>query len=1132
MSDKLTVQRLKSTLLTGAAVCGVLAAGASAQTTVDTDRSTPIVTSTTGDTTIGTNATVTVANGTGVTIDSDNEVTTNGVIEMGNVDDATAVLITNNADFTYTQAGDIEMVDERENTTETPLDFADDRYGLRVAAGTYTGDIVFSSGSTIDLFGDNSAGIWVEGDLTGNIGFNGAMVTRGMETDAISISGDLTGDLLVGPSAQISAYGTNADAIRVDGVVDGQIRVIGAVGVTAYTDATPDSASTTYASGDGNETNDQQRARQTGHALAIRNDVTGGILVDGALPSVFSSDTEASRNAEIVVQGSGSAVSIDGGTAGITIGAYDTSDVVEDVAEGETGLGLSYGTYGLINRGTMTVNGTYQTVTATGVSIANATIDGGIRNDGSIITEARGASARAVLLRDGATTPVFYNGGRISAGTAGGAAQAGDVAAMQGGMAAGLMIKAGASVGSIVNTNRIEGVTVSDTENAYGILDESGSVTSFRNSGVVTALVTDWSDGDDSTDADVPTPTGSGIALDFSANTTGITVFNTVSDTFNSSTQSRSAFGSIGGDVYLGSGNDIYRANAGLTQGDVYLGAGNDRVELSQQASIAGDVLFGTGDDAMTADRALVVGNLDFGTGANTLSLTNGTNFSGNLLNAGTLDVTVDQSTMVLGSATNVDLGTLSITGSGDNASTLGITVSADPSGADLPPLVSRLNADTINIADGTELLTIFKGAFSAPDVEAVIMSAANLNVDLDSLILNTEGVTPFLFDQSIVIDPSDSNNVLLTLNRKSADEVGIAKNMQGAYEPIIQVLTGDEALGSALFNATTQDEFLSAFNQVVAGPLDGPMAYARAQNNSVTSIISHRVDLLRQEEALKRTIWLQEETYYVNRDSTADSNGFDGGGFVIAAGMDSPVGALDVVGASIHMASARYDEQLGEDFPFNRLTYGVDVYAAEEFGPLQFDVRAGYAAAKSESERNVDFGEVRRNLTGEWDGTQLTANGRLRYKTSLSGFDVIPFVSADYVRLEEDQYTEEGDDVIALTVLDREAQSLRANVGLSIGKTFELRPSAYETGIPGQLTPRFTAALSQELMDDPISAGYRFGEGDEFFLTSDPESSAAVLGADIDYQNQYAKVHAGVSAMVGDTTDIYTLRVGVGLKW
>jgi uncharacterized protein with beta-barrel porin domain len=1098
MTTHSTLARTSRVLLCGTAALAFLPA-AVAQETIDGDRTTPVLTSATGDLTIGGDGSVTVDNGTAVTVDSDATVVMNGTVEVGTADGATGVLVSGtDLAFGYTQTGLIDLSDDATTDDETPPDFANDRFGFRIAAGSYTGNVVFGDASQIVLAGDSSAAFAMEGDLTGNIEFDGDIDLDGEGSVGMELTGDLDGDFTFGPAATISVVGENSDGLRLMGDITGAAYLNGSISITGFQDTAPD------ADTDANNNNDEQAALVSGDAFVVAGNVGGGVLLDGALPRGFSgAESEAPRNTQITVRGSGRAMVIDGGATPATIGLVDTA-ALDDPEEG-----LDYGDWGVINRGALLANGLYAGVEAQTVYIANADIAGGIRNDGTIDATAGQAMARALVIGSGTTTPRLLNDGRISAAAIG-----------TGSSSIALSVEAGANIMELINNNRIETLVVDNDNDAVAIRDASGSITSFTNAGVVSATVRATGETDDE-DEPIVTPNGDAIAIDFSANTSGVTITNTVPDDFDEIGVPRTEFGQITGDVLTGTGNDLFIADAGRIAGNLFLDAGNDEVQIASGAQLVGNVDFGLGNGILGLDDAILAGDLTFGAGTHVMSLANGAVFSGGLVNDGTLDITVADSSFLLSGTAPSFVSSLTATG----ASSLGFRVSEDGSA------VARLNADLVSLADGTEISTLFTGAF-AQDVNAVIISAGTLDVDLDQLAFNAEGESPILFEQTLSLGGAGNNDLILNLRRRSADELGLSDALAPAYEPAVVALTNDQALGSALFNVTTRDGFQDAFNQVLAGPLDAPLAYARAQNNSVTSIIAQRVDNLQKTPSLPRTVWLQEETYFLDRGEDEASNGFDGGGFVVALGVDTPVAGLDVLGVSAHLASARYDEQLGEDFPFDRLSYGVDVYAAEDFGAVEVDGRVGYAISDSQSERNVVFGDERRQVMGEWEGTQLTANGRVRYRFERDTLDVVPFVSLDYVSLDEDAYTETGDATLALDVADREAQSMRLNAGVTIGKSFEIAPSAYDTTIPGTITPRLTAGWSQELITDDYEATYNFAGGDPFTLTSEPESGAGILGADIEYENQYAKVHVGGSGQFGETTNVLMLRIGIGLKW
>ncbi len=1149
MSNGRTMVRLKTTLLGGAAAM-TLGTTAFAQTTIDSPLTTPQVVGT-GSLVITDAGSIAIDSGTALTVAGDGEVDIQGPITVndGTANDAGGVLIDNGGGATtftnFTQTSNILLAsDETVGDDEVPPEtFGADRFGFRLAAGSYDGSISFSNTVVIDLDGDSSIAQLYEGDLTGDITTSADIAMRGAGATGILINGDLDGNFDLGSAGNVSVTGVDSGGIVINGDVTGSVRIGGEVRVTGFEDLSPET------DGADGENNAAQAALTSGDGVTINGDVGGGILIDGPLPSEFDfavendddpdNDSEAiTTAAEIQVLGGGTALIIEGATVGAPANVDDIEvDPGLDINPGSELVydnPLTTGTvdpFGFVNRGIIDGQGIYDGIDANGASIANSTIANGIRNDGIFQAIAgEGGDATALSLGAGLSTPLLLNDGSIRASSSG-----------TDGNATALSIASGAEVMSIINSGVIEATLTSDNGNAIAIQSGSSDLVSIENTGIISTTLRDDS-------AVEGAATGQAIALDFSTVDAGVTINNTVPEaTFSGG--NRSGFGIVIGDVLTGDGNDTYRADAGSTDGNLALGGGNDSVLLSQGANITGDIDFGTGNNILDLDGANVTGALTFDGGNSTVTLADGATFQGfvETLNSGSFDLDVQGGAFLLSTRTDtggsfensvITVGDLTVSG-GEAPGALGFTVApiVDTEGnTDLQ--ISRINATgDVSLEDGTEIRTLFTKAFDGTEfTDVIITSGGTLNADTDALVFNVDGSSPFLFEQTVSLDET-TQELSLTLTRRTPEALGLTPAFEDALDPLVSALTQDDDLGILLFNATTQDEFLGVFKEFMPGPLDAPIAYVRAQNNSMTTIVSHRTEALRRDGALPRTAWLQQQGYFINRGEDESSNGFDGGGFVLAVGADTPLGPIDVVGGALHFASARYDEQLGDDFPFNRVTYGVDFYAAERLGKVLLDGRVGYGFSQSDSERNIDVGDERRTLTGEWDGTQITANARVRYEQpTIRDFKLTPFASVDFVSLSEDGYSEEGDQVVALTVEDRDAESLRANAGLTISKDYELRPSAYDTGIPGTLTPQLSLGWSQELITDDLEATYHFGPADSgadtFTLLAEPEDGAAFIGADINYQNQYAKVQVGVSGQFSDTTDVLALRASVGLKW
>ena len=1122
------VRGLKHGLLSSAAASLVLTAGpvggalAQQSTEVAAETTAPLLTSATGDLTITAEGSVVVSQGAAVTIDADADVVQDGALTLETEnDDAIGVLVTGDVTGSYAQTGSITVTSELETVqNEAPADFPGGRFGFLVAQDArLDGDVTFAEGSSIAVDSAGGAAVSVLGEVTGDLTVLADISVQGEDAIGVHVAGDVGGDALIGPAAaganapDIQVRGVNASGVVVDGDVGGRLTVARTVGVTGFTsgfapDDDGDDDCPIGSDGTVGLCDDVDQATlASGNALRVSGTVSGGVLLAGATDTVAATEDTAAipatGGADLSSRGGGAAVFIaDGAALGALTGEAD--------AEG-TG-------YGLFNGGTIEGSGATgfgsAAVSTTGLRVGAASIAGGIGNAGGIGAQASGLSVSATAL----------------------------------------VIEAGASVPRFDNDGSVLAIASSDTGDAVAVRDASGSVLSFSNTGTIQAVLQNFSDGDTiapdgeaatdtNPDDDEGDPTGRAIAVDLSAATSAVTFDNT---------------GSIFGDVLLGDGGNTVTYGAFETEdgrflgarvgGDLYTGDGDDTVGFADDARVAGDVFLGGGADVFTlaGEGTALLGDVDFGDDAagGAFAVADGARFIGGLLGGQGVDVDLS------GTGSRLELTALSTQQAGSlttgDGTILSFHVSDDGSA------VAALDvAGDVDIAGGTEFETVFDSAFVGDVDAAIITAGGTLTADLSGALAALSAQTPFLFDQSVAVD---SNAVVLSLSRKDTEDLGIAEGIAPGYEPFIAALAAasaaDEvqgrALGRSIFNLPTQERFLDAYRQFLGAPLDAPLTYAVVQNDSVTSVVNARVDRLRDDDGQNRHFWLQEESFFVNRNEDDVSNGFDGGGFVIALGADAPLGPVDTVGVSASVASARYDEQAGEDFPFNRLTYAVSAYASERIGQVRIDGRLGYGWSQSDSERNIvltsldengqadGMDDIRRTVTAEWDGTQLSAYGRVLYEGQVGGYDVQPFASLDYLSLTDDAYAESGvaDEATALTVSETDASSLRGNLGVMIGKEYKLRPSRYDTSIPGTVMPRLTAAISQELDTDDIEATYRFAGGDPFTLAAEKEQTAGTLGADVLYENQYAKLHAGVAAHVGDKTEVYTLRLGVGLKW
>ena len=1173
--------RLRAVLSCGVAASALLTLPAAAQdaaeTVIDAETTTPVATSETGDLRVTGAGAIVVGNGAGpaIVLDADADATieaagdgedggridlgTDGVSEQA---DVAAIAVTGDVAGDVSVAGTVRVLSSAEITEGlAPPAFPSGRLGLLVAQDArLAGTVAFAEGSTVSVESAGGAGVGVLGTLDGTLTADGTIRADGDGSAGLRVAGTVTGDVAVGGGSgtapAIVARGQGANGIDVGGTVGGTLSVGSLVQSTAFTDVAglPDPE-------DGEEALSvaAQDALAPGAALRVTGAVEGGLLLRRARAEGGTEEAPvgAQAAANVATDGAAPAVLLSGGAVIGTLGGED--DEAGDDARGLVG-------FGVYNGGTILANVARGDTDAVAFRVDDAVVTGGLFNDANAQQDGVGIRAAA-------------NGDDASA-TA-------------------ILLGEGADLGRILNAGSVTATAVTDTGEAVAIRDLSGTLAEITNTGLIGANTLDFAgqrrgedgepvfetredeDGNVILDADGnprqfpvlddDAPQGRAIAIDLRANTSGARVAST---------------GAIQGDVLLGGGDDelsidgrgTLRASQVDLSGAVALGDGDDLLRLTNSALAVIDAELGAGFDRVVLDGgSRAFGRIGFGSTGGAVSLTEGASFSGTFSDADGVDVTVGGAGSVLNLTGGATIGSLTTLEGDGQGAVLSFSVSEDGRS------VSRLNVlGDATIAPDTSLRLAFERAFDDPILGAPIITAGGtLDADLSQDQLSAVGVVPFLFTQSLSLS-EDGQSVLVDLRRKSPSEIGLDPAIAPAYEPLIdalvaantdvvgdqgEVLLGADApVGQALFNitgigdpddpdfdpaafeASARERFTAAFEQFLPGPLDGPLTYARVQNDSVASLVTQRVTRLRDGEdgRRRRGAWLQEQSYFVNRSTEGAARGFDGGGFVIALGADTPLGPVDTVGVSASIASARYDEETGEDFPFDRLTRTVGAYAAQGLGPIRLDGRFSYGWASSESERNVVIsgvdedgmatgeGDVRRTTTAEWDGTQLAGYGRVLYEGRLGAWDVQPFASVDYLRLEEDAYQEAGaeDRVTSLGVDEREVTSLRGNAGVILGREFKTRPSRFGTSIPATIAPRVTLAYTDELDGDPLTGTYRFAAGEAFTLEQEKPGAAGIAGFDLVYENEYARLGAGGSVTASDELQVYQLRVGVGLKW
>lgn len=562
----------------------VAGSAASAQTVIDTKRTTPVRTATVkngaaDDINIVAGGSVVTSGATAVSLDSNNKVANAGTIQITDANDAIGIGAAAGVTGEITNSGKIVLDEsyaptdlDKDGDLDGPFAQGSRRTGIRTA-GAFTGNVTNSGEITIE--GNDSAGIHLNGPLTGNLAQSGKINVLGDRSVGVR-TGAVSGNVTLGGTT--TAVGQGAVGARIDGDVGGALTIEGGIGSTGYRYTTPPTDVSKL---------DPDDLLQGGSALIVGGNVAGGITLGNATGKV----------ADIISNGAAPAMQIGATDRAIVIGA----------------TGGATPAAGLVVNGRISGVGVYSGVKATALAIGglggNVQIAQGVAVGGAIQASANGAEATAIRFGAGAATPELRNGGTITA-TGGGAPATVTTA---------VLIDTGASLPTIRNSGSIKATAA--TASATAILDRTGGLTLVENSGAIAGAGADSSRS---------------VAIDLSANSSGAVVRQIAPAT-------GAAAPTITGAIRFGSGNDRLEVAAGTVSGDVGFGAGNNRLEMSGTGVYAGTATFGTGADSLViGGTARFDGVADFaGLGQDTLSITGKGVFAGRLANSGHVAVSV-----------------------------------------------------------------------------------------------------------------------------------------------------------------------------------------------------------------------------------------------------------------------------------------------------------------------------------------------------------------------------------------------------------------------------------------------------------------------------------------------------------
>ncbi len=1059
----------------------LVASGAQAEQVISNARTTPVSTSTANngardDVRLASGGSIAVTSGAAVTLDSSNDVKLDAgskIDMLKAADGATGILVNGGNTGDVTIGGAINITDSIEEYKDEDKDgdldgpFADgtNRHGVRVTGSApLVGDIRIESSGSIKVEGNNSSGLTVEAPLTGDLFSQGQISVVGNDTYGIHTTGDITGDVTI--LGSVSAVGENATGVAIDGAVDGAVKIQGAVNTTGYRYTTaPPSKPTTGEPREGAtylENLDDDDLLQGGPAVRIAGDVTGGVVFDGPPPPLpddateeEKKDTDRDKDGIPDAQETTAAIRSFGGAPAVLVGSADKAINLGPVGTGDDA-------YGLINRGTIEAAGVYKEVDATAVQIGgtgqSVTLAGGLRNQGTITSSANTGDSTGVLIGAGAPAPSIVNSGAIQSVSAGSEAN----------VAAGVLINQGANVASFVNSGSVTAGVNGSKGDAVALRDESGTLTTINNTGKIVAAI--------SPEKDVA-QTGSAIAVDVSANSTGVTLVQ----------------------------DGVVIPDHKLPDAD------GDGVPDANEPAIVGAIRLGSGADVLDIRNGTVNGDISFGTGADRLAISGGAVVTGKLSNGdGQLDIDISKGTLDARHTGQLQVSDLNVGADGN------LIVTLDPANDANGGFKVSGSAD---LADGAGLGVRFNSLIQDP-TSFTIIEAGDLNVGaIDQDVLQSN--SPYAFVVNANVDEA-AGKLTVDARRRTAEEAGMIKAEAAAYDVLYAGLADNELIRAAMLNQTDRDGFFHIYQQLLPDHSGGPLLSLASGVDAVTRALTGRNAAAAPGET---SAWVQEINFYADKDKT-DTYGFRSEGFGLAGGVErgTNMGAFGLTAAFTSSDLEDPESAAEEVLSASLLELGLYWRAQGQYWTTWARAAGGYASFNAT--RKLVAEGVNLKNESSWHGFTLAAAGGASYERHFGRLNIRPEAYVEYFSLSEDARTEQGGgDGFDLDIDERDGHIFSGVAAVNIG---------YGFGKDGWIRPEVRLGWRQNFSVDAGTTIARLASGGDAF-TLDPasiEGGGPILGFRLNVGNDL-----GLLSITGDAELLedyvrYTLLLRASFKF
>src|SRR6185312_9830632 len=320
----------------------------------------------------------------------------------------------------------------------------------------------------------------------------------------------------------------------------------------------------------------------------------------------------------------------------------------------------------------------------------------------------------------------------------------------------------------------------------------------------------------------------------------------------------------------------------------------------------------------------------------------------------------------------------------------------------------------------------------------------------------------PFIFNGAVT---HDGNNLNLTLQRKTAAQLGLTANLAAIYEPLAAAAFSDNEFGAALLTLGSAAEVQSAVAATVPDVAGAVRALSIAMTDQATGVIGARERSLVTAPADTRNdfrFWGQEFYNNVSAGSTATAAGYGGAGQGVALGVEWGNLATGRYGLGYTFFSSEETESHPRDTKTNGDWNMATFYGGWRNGDFFVTPQANLGEGSFHSRRGIAAATVARSATATWT-SYLGAGGLTTgYIIDAGGFQIIPELSLDGLYLRESAYNEVGAGGIGLSLKSQNQSSVRTFAGVLGQGNY-----VWDTGT---LQPQLLLGWSHEFLATPAT--------------------------------------------------------------